>query len=69
MVKELKNLIAQKELISSQITKEINKIIDIYFIWDYEESCPEIILSYVSLKQRLYLDLIFGIGNHNIEFK
>ena len=26
MVKELKNLIAQKELISSQITKEINKI-------------------------------------------
>ena len=26
MVKELKKLIAQKELISSQITKEINKI-------------------------------------------
>ena len=31
MVKELKKLIAQKELISSQITKEINKIIDITF--------------------------------------
>ena len=36
MVKELKKLIAQKELISSQITKEINKIkIDAYNIYSF----------------------------------